>query len=67
MLSDESVDEIIKAYYCFENGDKSNSCYREFIECVYKCANLSVVENIVIDKNSNDFKTIQELMNNLFK
>jgi len=49
ILSDEAVDEIIKAYYCFENSDKSNSCYREFIECVYKCANLSVVENIVID------------------
>jgi len=49
ILSDEAVDEIIKAYYCFENGDKSNFCYREFIECVYKCANLSVVENIVID------------------
>ena len=41
ILSDKSVDEIIKAYYFFENGDKSNSCYRGFIECVYKCANLS--------------------------
>ena len=50
ILSDESVDEIIKAYYCFENGDKSNSSYREFIKCVYKCANLSVVENIIMDK-----------------
>ena len=49
ILSDEAVDEIIKAYYCFENSDKSNTCYKEFIECVYKCANLSVVENIVID------------------
>ena len=49
ILSDEAVNEVIKAYYCFENGDKSNSCYREFIECVYKCANLSIVENIVLD------------------
>ena len=49
ILSDEAVDEIIKAYFCFENGDKSNTCYKEFIECVYKCANLSVVENIVMD------------------
>ena len=49
ILSDKAVDEIIKAYYCFENGDKSNSCYRGFIECVYKCANLSIVENIVLD------------------
>ena len=47
ILSDEAVNEVIKAYYCFENGDKSNSCYREFIECVYKCANLSIVENIL--------------------
>ena len=49
ILSEEVVDEIVKAYYYFENGDKSNFCYREFIECVYKCVNLSVVENIVID------------------
>ena len=49
ILSDEAVDEIIKAYYCFENSEKSNFCYREFIECVYKCANLSIVENIVLD------------------
>ena len=49
ILSDEAVDEIVKAYYCFEDGDKSNSCYREFIECVYKCAKLKGAENIVID------------------
>ena len=49
VLSEKAVDEIIKAYYCFESGDKSNFCYREFIEHVYKCANLSVVENMVID------------------
>ena len=49
LLSDEAVDEIIKAYDCFENGDKSNSSYREFLNCVYKCVNLSVVENIIMD------------------
>lgn len=49
VLSDKAVDEIIKAYSCFENGNKSNSCYREFIECVYKYANLNVVENIIMD------------------
>ena len=49
ILSEEAVDKIIKAYYCFENSDKLNYHYKELMECVYKCANLSVVENIVID------------------
>lgn len=49
ILSEEAVDKIIKAYYSFENSDKLNYHYKELMECVYKCANLSVVENIVID------------------
>lgn len=50
ILSDEAIDEVVKAYDCFEKSDKSNVSYREFIKCVYKCANLSEAENIVVDK-----------------
>jgi len=50
VLSDEVVDEVVQAYGCFEKSDKSNSSYREFIKIVYKCTNLSIAENIVVDK-----------------
>lgn len=50
ILSDETVDDIVKAYYSFEKSDKSNFSYREFIKCVYKYTNLSIVENVVMDK-----------------
>ena len=49
ILSDEAVDEVREAYYCFENGDKSSFGYKKFIDCVYKCANLNVAENIITD------------------
>ena len=49
ILSDEAVDEVIEAYYCFENGDESSSGYKKLIDCVYKCANLNVAKNIITD------------------
>ena len=49
-LSDEAVEKIAEAYDCFEKSEKSNSCYRAFIKCVYQCANLRDTENIVTDK-----------------
>ena len=47
-----------------KDGDYMNTIVKGKV-VPYK--NSQIQENIVIDKNSNDFKTIQELMNNLFK
>ena len=40
VLSDKVVEEIIKAYACFEKSDKTTVNYREFMECVYKGAGI---------------------------
>lgn len=48
-LSDETVNEIIKAYYCFEKKSRLNSNYDEFINHVYKCANLRVTKATDVD------------------
>lgn len=48
ILSDEAVDEIIKAYICFEESDKSG--YGRFIKCVYKYTGIKGTENMISDK-----------------
>ena len=50
VLSDEVVDEIAKAYYYFEESDKSYSSYRKFIKCVYECTHIKIKENMVMDE-----------------
>lgn len=77
VLSDEAIDEVVKAYCCFEKSDKSNFSYRKFIKCVYKCANLSEAENTVMDKrvksaltyiqsNLNEPITCSDVANHIF-
>lgn len=50
ILSDEAVNEIVEAYDCFENSDKSNESYGKFINCVYNCADIKVMETTIMDK-----------------
>lgn len=57
VLSDETVDEIVKAYYCFDKGDKSKFSYGEFLRCVYKCAGIEVTKNIEMDERIEDALT----------
>lgn len=76
-LSDEAVNEIAKAYHCFEKKSKSNSNYDEFIKHVYKCANLRVKETIDVDNrivsaltyiqsNLQEAITCSQVANNVF-
>ena len=50
ILSDEVVDEIVKAYFCFEENDQSYFSYRKFIRCVYECTGIKMNENMAMDK-----------------
>ena len=61
ILSDEAVDEIVKAYYWFENSDKLNFNYKEFIKCVYKYTGIKVTKNIIMDRRIKDALTYIQL------
>ena len=76
-LSNEAVNEIAKAYHCFEKKSKLNSNYDEFIKHVYKCANLRVKETIDVDNrivsaltyiqsNLQEAITCSQVANNVF-
>ena len=49
-LADEAVDEIVKAYYFFENSNKSGMDYKKFIDCVYKGIGINSEKNAELDK-----------------
>lgn len=49
-LTDETVDEIIKAYFYFEESKKLSLDYKRFVDFVYKCIGIKKVENLVRDK-----------------
>ena len=76
-LSNEAVNEIAKAYHCFEKKSKLNLNYDEFIKHVYKCANLRVKETIDVDNrivsaltyiqsNLQEAITCSQVANNVF-
>ena len=50
ILSNEAVEKVVEAYYCFEKSDKSYFYYREFKKYVYQSADLRDSENVVTDK-----------------
>ena len=47
LLSDETVEQIVKSYYCFKNNDKSELSYRLFINQLFKCINIESPKTIV--------------------
>ena len=50
ILDDELVDGVVNAYHIFVNGDKEASEYRKVVTNVYKCVNMGLFGNIVMDE-----------------
>ena len=50
LLEDELVDAVINAYHIFVNSDKGDSYYRKVVTNVYKCVNMGLFKDIVMDE-----------------